>query len=133
MKKHFIIKPEVSAEDFTMLDPRLVGMFAHFLTYALDLGLPVTITSMISSETPRVSRSHVEGRAIDVSGKGWSHEQAKLLEGKFNKWYKPIGAISSSTGLSNAIYYHNAGSGWHFHLQVRPFNSKTYASTWDAK
>jgi len=116
-----------------MLDPRLVGMFAHFLTYALDLGLPVTITSIISAETPRVSRSHVEGRAIDVSAKGWSSKQAKLAEKKFNAWYKPIGAISSETGLSNPIEYHNAGSGWHFHLQVRPFNSKTYASTWDVK
>ena len=131
MEKHFTIKPNVSLEDMMMLDPRLIGMFSHFLIYALDLGLPVNVTSMIDEANGRVSRSHKEGRAIDISAKGWTHEQAKQAETLFKRWYRPIGAISSKTGKPNAVYYHNAGSGWHFHLQVKPKTTATYKESWD--
>lgn len=67
----------------------------------------------------RVSRSHQEGRAVDVRTRGIPEEFLKTVEEKFEKIYKNEAAISMKTKKPDLIVRHNSGNGDHFHIQVR--------------
>jgi len=94
--------------------------------YAQKNKLPMVITSGISSYAEdsyykRVSRTHREGRAMDISVKGWQQldidKFVKFWNGhEHNKYY---GAISSTTKQPNLVVYHDVGFGKHLHVQCR--------------
>ena len=113
-------KPEVDANDFRFLNQKILFIFIEFVKWAEDRGLPVLVTSMKTDKVSgRVSTTHEEGRAIDISIKGWDVDSIDNIVFDLNKKLANVGAISKKDGISRAIVVHNAGSGMHFHLQSR--------------
>lgn len=104
------------------LSPWLLIILADVIMWALARNLVVTVTSLLRPENDGISesRTHQEGRAFDLSVKGWSEAQIRELCDYINLKYQAIGAISAKDGVSRACFYHNNGNGWHFHFQVRP-------------
>lgn len=109
-------------KEIMQLSPWLLVILADVIMWALSRKLPITLTSLMRELNDGISESktHQEGRAFDISVKGWTQDQIKELSDYINLKYSAIGAISSKDGVSRACYYHNNGNGWHFHIQVRP-------------
>lgn len=119
MKQNFVLKSNVDVEDLTRIHPNLLLLFAHINKYAYDNNLPVTVTSITGAAFGRRTRTHKEGRAIDVSLRGWPEEFIEDIELTFNKLFKNEAAISASDLKPRAIVVHDAGTGNHIHAQVR--------------
>ena len=124
-KEHFSFSDDTSIYELMFIHPQLMVMVAFVNNYCYENSLELKITSLIRTpeENQRlgsVSRTHIEGRAADLSLKGFTLEQVKDLEHEINKRFADIGAISSSDGLPKPIVVHNNGHGYHAHLQIRP-------------
>lgn len=118
-EKTFEIKPDGnSAEDLQIMTPKLFIAFGYFLGFAKMHDLPIKITNIKNKFAVSKSNTHPEGRAIDVSVINWPivaiQDCKKYMDAKVGH----LGAISSGTGERNVIYFHNAGLGDHFHIQV---------------
>lgn len=111
-------KPEVIKEDLFILSPATLQIFSELCMFAKKNLLPVKITSIISDVVQnRVSSSHKEGRAIDISSRGWTSFQALELQDHLNFKFQHLGATSFSDGKVRACVWHDAGFGSHFHIQ----------------
>ena len=119
LKSKFDFKDGVDSNDLMLLDPKLMILFANFLLYCNSHDLPVTITSAVDAEVPRVSTTHKDGRALDVSVKGWTDQDVLDAVEYFNHEFSYLAAISFSDHMPRAIIYHDVGHGRHLHLQVR--------------
>lgn len=83
--------------------------------------LPFVITRAIDEMIPgvSVSRTHEEGRAVDISVKGWTADSIDDFIHDSNKEFADkIGAISATDGKARFCVFH-VGTGAHHHLQVR--------------
>ena len=83
--------------------------------------LPFVITRAIDAMIPGVStsRTHEEGRAVDVSVKGWDCDHIDDFIHDSNKEFADkIGAISAKDGVSRFCVFH-VGTAAHIHLQTR--------------
>lgn len=124
-KEYFTLKQPLRINEIRSISPYVLMMFAHLVRFAYEKDLPVVVTSIIRSpeENARLaasSKTHVEGRALDISVKGWSDQDLSELEAEINLLFKQYGAISYKTGRSRPIVIHN-GTAPHIHLQSRPF------------
>lgn len=121
------LKQHIKVHDILVLHPNLYLIITYAYQYAVTYELPFMITSLADEYSGRVSRSHIEGRACDLSVRGWSQFHIARLTNKINKQFKNIGAISLSDGVSRACVYHTMeGGAYHFHLQVRPGDKLYY-------
>lgn len=66
----------------------------------------------------RVSKTHAEGRAFDMSSKNWKPEMIEKFIAYFSHKYAGIAAIGISG--PRLIWYHDSGNGEHFHVQIKP-------------
>ena len=109
------------------MNPNLLIVLGTITGYCFDHKLPLLITSMKSDAVKevRVSVSHAEGRAFDVSINGWSEAQIETFKRKFNKDFESVAAVSNSDGKPRLIVDHRAKDAHgnpsirHFHVQVR--------------
>lgn len=114
-------KPEVDCNDFRFLNWKILIIFLEFIKWCQENDYPVMVTSIKSDEVKgRTSNTHKEGRAIDISCRGFDTDSIDEVVHYINKKFPNMGAISSKDGASRAIIAHNSGSGIHFHLQCRP-------------
>lgn len=114
-------KTPEEVEEITMLLPELLLILADMNLYCKDK-LPFTITRMIDGRIPglSVSNTHQEGRAFDVSVRGWKEADIETFTKHFNlKYSNEYGAYSLRDGLPRTVVYHN-GTAPHFHIQIRP-------------
>lgn len=65
----------------------------------------------------RVSSTHREGRAFDLSTRGWARETIDECIRVFGFKYRHIAAVAQD-GSPRLVYFHNAGTGEHLHFQV---------------
>ena len=84
--------------------------------------LPVVISDAVSSQAEdvalsRVSSTHREGRAFDLSTRGWTKDSIDECVRVFNFKYRQIAALGQN-GDPRLVYFHNAGTGDHLHFQV---------------
>jgi hypothetical protein len=125
--------------DLNYMHPSLLLLLAHINLFCLENDLEFKITSIFRSaerdkQLGAVSKTHQEGRAIDVSIYGWDDEVVDFLEAQINDLveiehlengapnpFYQIGAISSKDFKQRAIVVHNNhdGPGGHAHIQVR--------------
>ena len=117
-----ILKDDI--HEFFQLKPELLLVIS---TINLDFhkkGYDLVVTSMIrklceDKKLKAVSKSHQEGRAVDISIKGidkaWLKQYCKELEEIFSD----IAAISAKTLKPRLTVIHDNGNGYHLHLQVR--------------
>ena len=117
-----IFKPEVSPSDYQKLNPYLQIVTSYFHAYCLQHDLPCLVTSMISDRVEggvRVSDTHKEARAIDLSVKGFDEFHKQRIKHFLNKKFgvewgtRPI----DSNVVPRVCLVH--GEVEHFHLQVR--------------
>lgn len=113
--------------EFLSLAIPLQIMFLDFKKYCSDRSLPVpVITRIIDERIPGVSKTdtHKDGRAIDISSKGWHADEIEDVVSYFAVKYEDWGAIPFPTHDTpypdpNPLVHHY-GVGYHFHLQIRP-------------
>jgi hypothetical protein len=66
----------------------------------------------------RVSSSHREGRAIDISVNGWDKQKVSDFCLYFSNKYHLMGAVSLSDNIRRFIVWRKHGSGAHIHTQL---------------
>ena len=115
----FSFKKGVDPNEIGMVTIKLLMLFTGFVEFATRNSLPVVITSIKEHVEERVSRSHEQGRAIDVSINGWSYFDIDTVCSYINNKYEDIAAISYSDNVPRACVYHDVGMGRHIHLQVK--------------
>lgn len=98
-------------------------LMLYMSLWASERGLPFTVTSTVSTKDEdaklgRVSTSHLDGRAFDISIKGWTiDEQTDFFIDHVEK-YGHLGAYSHN-GEQKLIVIHD-GTAPHIHVQIKP-------------
>ena len=82
----------------------LLGLFAE---YCYTNNLPFKVTSITEDVRGRVTTTHREGRAVDLSTKGWTVNDIETATQYFNSRYSPLCAISKSDLKPRCLVYHN--------------------------
>ncbi len=118
----FRYKEDIDPKDLEMIQPALWILLTRTMLYCAEYKLPFVVTSIISDRKNinSKSRTHEEGRAIDISSKGWTESHIYRFQYHMNTWYSDIAAISAKDNEPRAVVHHDSGYGEHFHLQVRP-------------
>jgi hypothetical protein len=121
---HF--KDDRKSMDLMYIHWSLAMIVAAMSGYCQKHKLRLQITDSISTYAEdtflkRVSRTHREGRAIDLSVRGWEKSDIEMFVDFWNghHYNKDYGAISASTMKPKLVYYHDAGHGKHLHIQVK--------------
>jgi hypothetical protein len=114
-------KDDVKPDDIRFFTPNCAILFLEAIRYFEDNGFPMVVTSIKSDRggIQTISTTHEDGRAFDVSSKGFSERKIKDVVSHFNSQFKNIGAISYSDLVPRAVLHHDSGYGAHFHFQVR--------------
>ena len=122
MDKLFEVKEDIELEDFQKLHPAIWIIFTGALLYCKRNNLVCRITSIIGdrekSNVKAVSRTHSDGRAIDIGVRpedGWNPVHAQRLCYQLNRDYSEIAAISYSDHKARA----GIPKSDHIHLQCR--------------
>lgn len=118
--KRFNIKEDNNIEEFMDLSPLMFIVFGHFLLFAQQRNLPVTVTNITNKFDVSISNTHPEGRAIDISTRGWTEQEITSCLFYLDSKVGHLGAYSSRSGKQHVAIHHDSGLGPHFHLQVKP-------------
>lgn len=105
-----------------LMTPPLLQFMGDVVTWCLEKQLEVCVTETVSTleedkELERVSTTHLESRAFDLSVRGWNREQIEECVRVFSMKYRHMGAVGGD-GNPRPVYYHNAGTGYHLHFQL---------------
>lgn len=113
---------DIDLNDLQMIDPALWILITRTMLYCAEYKLPCRITSLVSDRenVKAVSKTHEQGRAIDISTHGWTEQHCNRFKFIMNRDYKDLGAISYSDLKARAVVYGDSKHLDHFHLQVRP-------------
>jgi len=114
-------KPGV-ADRIEWLSVEAMMVLCDVILWARAKQIPVVISDAVTSleedqKLKRVSSTHREGRAFDLSTRGWSKDQIDECVRVFGFKYRPIAAVGED-GSPRLVYFHNAGTGDHLHFQV---------------
>lgn len=114
-------KDDVDPGEYEMLSMTLYPLIGFYLSFCYEHDLDCKITSLVNDyKGKRVSRSHAEMRAADLSVMSWSEFMIEKFVFEGNKKFKSVAAVSKRDGKPRAFVYHN-GSGWHIHAQVKQY------------
>lgn len=115
--------------DLRAVSPWLLIIFGELCAYAHTYGLPVVITSIIDDKpyldgvqdaTGRKTGTHREGRALDISINMWPQLHIERVVYQLNKKYgDEWGTGPTPESAKKVAVYHDAGSGYHIHLQCK--------------
>jgi hypothetical protein len=99
-------KDGVDSNDWDKVKNNLVLLALAVAWFASKRGLPLLFTSIIREGIPGVSisKTHIEGRAFDISVHGWTERDILDLVNWVNETFK-IGAINATTGFENEVVY----------------------------
>lgn len=117
-----VFKDEKIGNSFLGLHPLCVMLLGEMCAWAWNHSLPFIITETLTTEEEdkllkRVSRTHREGRAFDISDRNWRAYNITEFVSFFNHKYKEIAAVTTS-GAPALVVHHDAGTGTHFHIQI---------------
>lgn len=121
MDNLFNIKDDIVLEDLQRLTPAMWVVLTAVIMYTKRNNLPLTITSIISDrgQVNAVSKTHDQGRAVDIRISDWSKVHCQKLCFTLNTQYHDIAAISYSDRRPRCAILKKD----HIHLQVRPGDS----------
>jgi hypothetical protein len=114
-------KKGVDPNDWHEVLPGLRILAYESVEWIKSRNLPILFTSIIRPKIQGVSKSdtHAQGRAFDLSVKGWSADQCLEFEQYINdNFAENLGAISASDGRPRACLFH-VGTAPHQHIQTR--------------
>ena len=119
-----------TAKEFDSIESTLRMILNDMARYCSLSGYDFIITDLLSSvfddaRLRRVSTTHQDGRAADVSVRGWPEGFVNKFISNFDYTHGHFGAISKKDGQQRLIVRHNVkrpdGSmgGDHLHVQIR--------------
>ena len=116
-----IFKSKKDFNRFLNLHPVAFMLLAQMRLYCFERSIPFRVTSTVStkkedSELNRVSATHREGRAFDLSLHHWSSFEIKQFTNYFDERYGHFGAIGFN-GERKLIVDH-VGTARHLHIQI---------------
>lgn len=122
MDQLFDCKDDIDLNDLKELQPACWVLLTAALLFCKEHNIILKITSIKSDRknVNAVSKTHEEGRAIDISVYQWPPVLIHRLCHNLNRSYSDIAAISAKDLVPRAAVYHNAGHGSHVHIQCRP-------------
>jgi hypothetical protein len=116
------VKDGVNFGDLQEVKIALWLLITHAELYCGANKLELVLTS-IKGDRDNIkasSKTHSDGRAVDISVRDWTRKQIDVFVFNMNTKFKSIGAISGKSGQSVVALYHDVGYGAHINLQVRP-------------
>ena len=121
MDQLFDCKDDVDLNDLKELQPACWTLLTAALLFCKEHNIILVISSIKSDRknVTAVSTTHEEGRAIDISTKGWPAVLIHRFCHHINRSYGDVAAVSRSDNIPRAALYHDAGFGSHVHLQCR--------------
>ena len=122
MEKTYKLKDGAKPTELLIMQPSLVIAFGYLLKFCQLNDLPCVITNVSHEFKQSISKTHIEGRALDISIKNWSSQDIRKGLAYVRKHAKHLGAFSKKTGRRNIIMNHTVGLGDHIHLQTAPEN-----------
>lgn len=104
------------------LSPLLLLILSDLIVWGIDKQLPVIVTDSVSdlnedAALERVSSTHRQGRAFDISTRGWTRDSIDECIRVFSFKYRHYAALGMD-GTPRLVYFHNAGTGEHLHFQI---------------
>lgn len=105
------------------LSAQCVEIMNDQAAWCLDRGLPYLVTETVTTlnedrNLKRTSRTHREGRAWDVSVRGWLELAITEFMKLFSDRFRHVAAIGAKTGQPELIVRHDNGNGDHLHVQI---------------
>lgn len=102
--------------------PIIVYIAAGLSIWGESNNIPVIFTESVTSvfedgKLKRVSSTHRDGRALDVSTKGWSQKYIDEAIKFLNDGYGHF-AATGPRGEKRLVVYHDSGTGFHLHIQI---------------
>ena len=119
---HFKLKDGDLLFDMLLVNPYLMYVLSDMNVYCYEEKLPMTITRIVDEQIEGISTSttHEEGRAFDLSVRGWSKKEiAEFIEHFNDKYANMYGAYSFSDGMPRLIPPADHGTAPHIHVQIR--------------
>lgn len=115
-------KEGIDPTDMHGLDPKLLIIWGHFLMFANRNNLPVEVTNISHKFRFSKSSTHPEGRAIDISSRGWQQTDIDNVIEYVEKVAGHYGAYSIRDHRQRPVIHHElfqdgVSMGAHFHLQ----------------
>jgi len=111
-------KEGIDKEDLAMLTPKMLIVLGYASLFAEKNGLPFTVTNIKHKFEESISNTHPEGRAVDISVEGWTHEDSDKLVLFLEQNCEELGAVGGMSGIRRIVVRHDVGYGDHIHLQV---------------
>lgn len=99
-------------EEFLKVDPELKNIIEVFSAILRAIYNVKTIITSVYREDKH--SPHYYYRAVDIRSEEMKPSECIETANIMNIIFK------YGKGPFNTVIYHNAGSGWHFHLQVKP-------------
>lgn len=111
------LKKDIHPEDLLYLTPEMrhLLLMTYFYFKARDMKFVITSLNKDRKNVKSISRTHQEGRGVDIRSAHLSQEQIKNTVEYLNAEFREIAAISSKDRKPRAALYHNN----HIHLQVK--------------
>ena len=110
--------------DMLLIKGVLLSILLEMATdFAAPRGLNFRVTRAIDGMVPGVSKTniHADGRAVDISTRGWPEYQILLFEKQFNDKYGEAVGTGPQGKRKRVVVYENgvdAGRGAHLHIQI---------------
>ena len=104
------------------MHPLMVSILGYAAFVAQEMDLPFVVTDTVSDlhkdkKLGRTSASHREGRAADISLRGWTTDDIDNFKLKLEQKFGKYGAISSRDNQRRLVVVHT-GTAPHIHLQI---------------
>lgn len=112
-------KDHVSKDEIFKISPVLNHIFFYFVQYAYEYDLPIKLTSVLGDAVGRTSKTHCEGRAIDISTMNWEKFHCTRVTAKLNTKFAKDFGTSPVGGTPRVCVYGDSKHLDHFHLQIR--------------
>lgn len=96
-------KNDLVAERSKLLNPLCIDIMTDMYLFCVEHNLPFIVTETVTTAEEdaalkRVSKSHFERRAFDISVDKWQKENGDLFIEHFNFKYEDVAAISLNSG-----------------------------------
>lgn len=116
---------------FNFMHPTAQRLLLDMVAWAHDNGIQAIVTETATTKAEdealkRVSSTHREGRAFDISTKGWQLREILAFQEYFNARESSIAALGHD-GTPRLIVHHDAGTGAHFHVQL----NRAFTVNWE--
>lgn len=100
-------KDGVYNRDWLTVKSNLLLLLDWLVGYSTKRGVPILITSVIRPRIAGVSVSdtHEDGRAFDISVRGWMKKDIDACVEECNRLYSSIGATGKSNGVKMAAVF----------------------------